>query len=405
MATTVVTPGSVPDVVPAASPTAPTTEEIQVAVPGQETVEAPAEVVEEVEQDVDLDAIPETSGDFSEYKPLFKDKPELRSILGREKAFSELQGGQSWQEFRQIHELIPTLADAESLQEQAQAHRQFMETFSENPTEALDRLRESDGNAYKSLLRTIPEVLAEQDLDTWAEHARYYVNHTLTRMGQMFPNDESVQNALSVLASKGMYGNPQSRTDSPRQVSEATRLRKQLEERDQQDKDKAFTSFQTSVSSDFQNTMVKEIEDGVRKSLPNANQSTLNILVPRIWEKLNGILGQQPQTRAQAEKMFADARKGRMSSADLKQVIDFSVRRGKLSLPGVLKSELKEWTAAAVTTNNAKVDKQKQIANATRDAGSGASASTSASNNTPKKRETSDDVWKKLESRTYQKPA
>src|SRR5215475_4626253 len=107
-----------------APPTEPVTPPADTAAvpPAEETPKeqpiAGDEPVEETE--VDLDQTPESSGDFPKYKPLFKENPELRQILGREKAFSELG---TFSEVKGIIERVPTLEDAETLAGQAENHR------------------------------------------------------------------------------------------------------------------------------------------------------------------------------------------------------------------------------------------------------------------------------------------
>jgi len=69
---------------------------------------------------------------------------QLRQIIGRERAFSELAPNGSFQELKQIVERIPSLADAEQLVADADSKRTFSQTFREDPMQFAESLKESD---------------------------------------------------------------------------------------------------------------------------------------------------------------------------------------------------------------------------------------------------------------------
>ena len=136
----------------------PAAEQPTEAIPeGQPTQEAE-------ETELNLEEAPETSGDYAKYKEIFKEHPELgsdwRTILGREAAFSGL--GQ-FSEVKGIVERVPTLEDAEILSSQAENHRLLGETYRTDPVGFVESLQENDPNAFATLTRQLPEILAQTD--------------------------------------------------------------------------------------------------------------------------------------------------------------------------------------------------------------------------------------------------
>src|SRR5258708_2622027 len=162
----VVPPEAKPEETTAAMPPAEATPTVQ-PTEGQPT-ETP-----EVEPELDLEQVPESSGDFPKYKPLFKEHPELRQILGREKAFSELG---AFSEVRSIIERVPTITDAEQLVEDAENKRTFGKSFREDVPTFVESLKESDPLAFSTFAKELPKVLAETAPELYTEQARYYVN-------------------------------------------------------------------------------------------------------------------------------------------------------------------------------------------------------------------------------------
>src|SRR5882672_12175639 len=143
----------------AASPTAQEpTKEVQQPVEGQPKLvveepiklaaEEPTSQVTEPEAEPDLDLIPEGSGDYEKFKKVFETHPELKSelkhIIGREKAFSEMAPNGSFSDTREILQRIPTVEDAETLTEQAENARSFGETFRSDRSTFIESLKESD---------------------------------------------------------------------------------------------------------------------------------------------------------------------------------------------------------------------------------------------------------------------
>src|SRR5215469_14052740 len=147
----------------------------EIAAEGQPSAEAEPQP----EAEVDLDAKPESSGEYSKYKPLFKDNPELRNIIGREAAFSELG---DFSEVKGIIERIPTLEDAETMASASENLRSFGETFRSNPTDFFLTLRDNDASAASRLVSALPQVLAETDPSLYSEQARFYTSNVLDRL-------------------------------------------------------------------------------------------------------------------------------------------------------------------------------------------------------------------------------
>ena len=402
-ATQPVTSAVTEEVKQAAPPTAATTEETQVAVPGQETVEQPAEVVEQEEQELNLDEAPEGTGDFSKYKEHFKTSPELRQILGQHKAMTELRGEQPFSEFRAIHELFPTLQDAEEVSNLANQHREMGRVLRESPQDFLDSLRESDSNAYSKLVQSLPQILAEEDRELYSSQARYYVSEVMDNLYRAGQGNQEFLTALGTVAQALGINMGMPNATRPANT-EADKLRQQLKDREEADRQQQYQNFHSSVETSFMENVVTEIESGVKKLIPTANQEQLEIIVPRIWQAVNSRLEAQPQTKADVQKRYESARKGRTGQAEQREFLDFLNRKAKLVLPLAIKEEVNKWTKAALATNNTKTEKKQDIAARSRDVGSGpqgtSSVSASQPNGKPRK---FNEIIGELQSGTYVK--
>lgn len=401
--------GSVPAVTSPAPPTGTEAEEPKIAPPGTDqpapagTPSAPAEQPEE--QEPDLEAAPESSGDFARYKSLFKDHPELQKIIGREKAFSELAPNGSFSELRQILETFPSLADAEETTRLANEHRNLGNTLRESPVDFLESLRENDGNAYAKMIEAMPQILAETDANLYSSQARYYVREVFGRLFEAGQGNQDFLHSLEAVA--GALGIGMGSASVSRPVSSETqRLRDQLKARDEQDRQQAYESFHTTVESTWADTVLTEIETGVKRIIKDVNQEQLKIIVPRVWDEVNKRLDAQPQTKADVQRRYEQARKGRTGPSEQREFIDFLTRKAKLVLPLAIKEQVNIWTKAAVATNNGKVESKQNIAAHSKDVGSGPQATTSVSGGKPPdgKPRHAKDIFAELQAGTYVAP-
>jgi hypothetical protein len=375
---------------PAAATTAPVTpkaepEEKTAAVPPadatptvQPTEGQPTEETLEVEPELDLEAVPESSGDFPKYKPLFKDHPELRQILGREKAFSELG---AFSEVRSIIERVPTITDAEQLVEDAENKRALGQTFRENPLQFAESLKESDPLAFSAFVKELPRVLAETAPELYTESARYFVNRAvdyLWNAAQQSGNQE-LATAVQLVASQGLGYQLGSSIVQPRaENSEAAKLRQKLQERDQADQESAFNSFFTQTDQAITDFGISSIEAEIKKALPDVSENALKRMVSESWDRSRSVMGAQPQTVAEVNRLLDAARKGKQSIADHKAIVNYSTSRAKLVIPKVVKEVIGEWTRDVLATNKKTIDQKKAVAATTRDVGSGPQGTSSA---------------------------
>jgi|SRR5579885_174525 len=397
--------GSAPAGNPAPPPSAePSPEETPATVPPQETAEKPAEgdPPEPEETEVDLDAVPETSGDFSKYKPLFKDYPELRNILGREKAFSEI--APSFSELRQIVERVPSLEDAEQLFSDAENKRILGQTFREDPASFMESLKESDGLAYQQLVTRLPEVLAQTDEKLFAEQARFYSNRVISNvLGIAHQSGDQELMAAAQRVAQFLGVRPGQDSAVREDNSEAARLRKQLQERDQADQQAAFDTFWSETDGAIINNCVSLIEDTLKRALPQATPAQIERMKKEAWDKTLETLNAQPQTRAQIDSFRSNALQGRMGISEHKQIVAYGTGRAKLVIPKVVKTVIDDWTGNVLKLENQKTQKKQAVAERTKDVGSGPQATSSAAGATVPngKPRSMKDVFRELESGTY----
>lgn len=388
-------------VTPAATPAA-TPEETTAAVPPAEATpgEQPTEGEQPEETEVDLEAVPETSGDFSKYKQYFKDAPELRQILGREKAFSEMQGEQPFSEFRRIHELIPTVTDAEKLVEEAENTREFGRIYRESPQEFVSNLRESDPNAFRNLAENLPDILAKVDVNLWREQATSYLEPVLSNLYNQSKDEAFKQAVQLVYQELGLSG---ARRTSPASNPEVEELKRQLAEKNKSESDQAFQSFWGQTDEAVINRTVTEIEGALKKALPTASEKQMRRMVNEAYSQTLESLGSQPQFVAQMDTYRQNAIKGRQGIAEHNAIVDFATKRAKLVIPRVAAKVASEWSESILATNKQTVEKKQAIAATTKDVGAGPQATTSATNAAAPKagKRTAEDIFKELESGSY----
>jgi hypothetical protein len=369
-------------VVPAASPTAQDPKPEVTPVEGQPAVAQPEtptpEAAEpEIETEPNLEEAPETSGDFAKYKPLFKEHPELRNIIGREKAFSEL--GQ-FSEVKEIVQRIPTLADAEQLVTDSEAKRNLAQTFREDTATFVESLKDSDPLAFQNLANQLPDILAESDPQLYSQQARTYSTKVLTNLLHMAQQDgnQALYDAVQMVANGlgerlGAQAAPLAKPNS-----ELERLRREKTEREQQDRSASFDTFWNSTDQVVINNTVTDIEAIAKKAIPTATESQLKRIVQESYAKTLEMINQQPQTIAQINQYRAMAQKGKQGIAEHNAIISYVTGRVKLVVPKATKSVIDEWSKSVLQLNQDKTDKQKAIAAKTKDVGTGPQGTTSS---------------------------
>jgi len=375
------------------------------AVPGQETAEQPIEGAEPEEAEVNLDEVPEGTGEFSEFKEQIKAAPKLRQILGQHKAYVEMRGDQPWEEFKGIHERVPTLADAERLVEESEQAREFGKTYRESPVQFVESLKQSDPHAFTKLVSDLPQILAKTDLNAWRDQAASYIDPVLNNLYGIAARDknEALTQAVQLVAQS--LGIAPGRTTSPASNPEVEELRKKLQEKEQSEGTQAFESFWGQTDSVVINRTVTEIEATLKKAAPNASEATMKRMVREVYDKTLQALGEQPQFVAQMESYRQGAQKGRQGISDHNAIVDFATKRAKLVIPRVARDIASEWSKSILQTSKQTIETKQAIAAKTKDVGSGPQATSSAAAAVPKNgKRTSEDVWKEMESGNYVPP-
>ena len=401
------TAGSAPAAAPVTAPV--TTEEPKEPVippaeePKPDTVaEQPSEVPAEEpieETEPNLEEQPETSGDFAKYKPLFKEHPELRQIVGREKAFSELG---DFSTVREVMSRVPTIEDAEVLVNDAENKRELGRTFREDRNTFVESLKESDPLAFQQFTKELPEILAQTDEGLWREQATAYTSTVLSNAYQIAGNakDEELAKAVQLLSTALGMPLGAARAAQPTSSPELEKLRREKAEREQNDAQAAFDSFWSQTDEVVITSTVGEIENSIKKAVPQATPAQLKRMVNEAYDRTLDNLKTQPQFVSQMSTYRANAEKGRMGIADHKQIVDFSLRRAKLVIPKAVKETVNEWSSTVLKTNNENIEKKQAIAKTTKDVGAGPQGTSSVAGGQQKQQSRHlKDIFAELDSR------
>lgn len=358
----------------------------------------------EPEPEVDLDETPESSGDFDKYKPLFAANPELRAILGREQAFSDIAPNGSFRELKSIVERVPSLEDAETLANDSANHRAMGETFRRDPLGFTESLKENDPFAFQQFAQRLPEILAQTDPALYEQQAKFYSNGVLDHLFTAAQRSGNEQDALAVQMVARQLGVQLGgqRLQPINDNSEVARLRRELAEKNNSDAQGRAESFWDGTQTEHYQTSASEIESMIKTSSPNVTPGQLKRMTSEVWEKVNSRLAQQPQTMAQINQFKASVGKGKTGASDHKAIVDFAMRRTRQLMPIVWKEVSKEWSDQVVATNKEKLDKKKGVTSTAAPVVTSSARQPAAKTGLKK---TFGNVFDALRNGTYQKPA
>ena len=368
----------------------------------------PPEELEEKEPDLEeRPALPEDAFHKLREDGTFKAHPELRGIIGRHEAYSELG---TVAEFRQLRETFPTLEDVEKVTQAAEELRVASETYRDDPAAFVENLREIDAGAFTKLTLEFPKVVAQLDPQAYVTLRSQVFEDALDLLRDSAERDDNQEfltqlEAVAVVAlgrSLSAKSRVAARPD-PRDA-EVTRLKKDKEDRERSDRQQEFQSFHSTVETSYMNQCLVDIEALVTKTFPGIVEDDKKDVVREVWDKLQETLTAQPQTRAYAQRVYKDAaEKGRTGSAEQKALIDFLVKRAKLVLPGPgTKAVLTKWTRRLVSASREQLEKQRTIAAQGKDAGGASGAPPKPAEGAqappaPAKRQTEDEIFAELE--------
>lgn len=386
----------------ASAASAPVTEEVKVATPTTETpaveVQAPAgeqpatpetpttpetaEVTEPETDEINLEST-EVEG-WDKYKDAFKDKPELgrewRNVLGQRNAYVEL-GPLS--DVREIVQRIPTVEDAETLASQAENLKVLSETFRDSPIEFAERLQELDKTAYLELVTRLssPEVLQEVAPHVLQQRVQSDVHRALEATYAQAGTDEE-RAALQIVARMWNYRPNQAPAPAPVN-SELEKLRKEKQEREQNDSKARYQEFYGQTDTAIAENSLSEIQSSIKKVMPNVNEEQLKTLTQRAWQNVIKTVNEQPQTKAQINRYLQDAQKGRDGLEQHRAMVSFVTGRNSKQIPVAVKEAVNWLTKQIINSNTTQIDKRKAIAEKTKDVGTGVQGTTSAAAGAP----------------------
>lgn len=368
----------------------------------QPQVDQPEETEPESEPDLEESA---EAKPFSEYKDVFKTHPELRTKVARENAFTELFP--KFSDAKQLREWFPTQDDAERIVEDSTNLRTMQETFRSDPAGYMDSLRETDAASFQKLVTSLPSYLSQSDPDLYANVARPIVTTVFDNLFEaaQAAGDKALVAQLIEVAGRGLGitlgGYRPQRQDAS--TSEIERLRKQVQERDEADRERAFTTFTQDVDQQFVSRVQGEIAKIVDGSTFTDKVKTT--IKKSVWESVHASINNQPAVRSEVERLFVKARDGKATKAEQSQLVESLVRRASSLIPGVYKTESAEWAKAVVKRSKEEIANKQRIAETTKDAGSGVGAGGAArpasAPRPPRQPRTAADILAEARSGTY----
>lgn len=381
--------------------------------------EKPAEPAPEEEPEPDLEARPELpEGSYHKYgkaqivgedgksTPLFKAFPELRGVIGRHEAYSDLG---TISELRDLRTKFPSNEDAEHIVGNSQEFEKWGGEYLDNPAAFLETLQTADQQAFEKLAAELPKFVATQFPEVARRQASQTIESTLRHWQTTAEQarDEELAAAISLVAERAGVNLRFAPPAPSAENSEVSRLRKQLADRENADKIATFKGFASSVESDFTESVLAEIQAQTIKSFPQlqeqgtdapsvaaSKKSDLKDIVREMWQELQDALDNQPQTAAYVKKAYESAKAGRNGANEKKALTDFLVARAKQTLPAIKSRVITKW-ARRIVADAKKAAPQKIAAPAKESAKAPASAPAPAK---PTPRRSEEDILNSLAS-------
>lgn len=332
-------------------------------------------VPEEPEAELDLEAIPAEHDDFAKYKPLYKENPELRGIIGRHAEFTEM-----FPEFafaRELHEAIPDRDSLEQTVTDANEWRGISSELQSNPNDFLSSYAEKNPNGFSKMARDFPRLLEQSDRQMWIAQRTETFQEILDNVAHI-ANQESNNEVLSALGivAREMGLRLGDSTNTPRvdpRDAELTRLKTERDERIQSEKKQAYESFATSVDTSFEDKGRAEVNAAVKAALAKAAFEDTGGLITedlteKIWTKTIAKLNEQPDFKRQIPAMFQEAtRTGKYTESEKNRILDFSMKKLAQLRPAIHREVFDKWTPVFVGANKAKIQAKQTIAAQTKD--------------------------------------
>lgn len=378
-----------------ASPTAPTSklteDEIfaRVSQPAQEqpatTEETPSEAVaetqptpEEPETELDLEAIPAEHDDLLKYKPLFKENPDLRGIIGRHAAFTEMFP--DFQFARHLHETFPDHESAEQAVTDSQEWQRVSTILKERPEDFSAEYAEANPQGFARMAREVPKLLEQTDRSAWIQQRTETFQEILDNAASIASanQDQEAFTALQTVArSMGLrLGASQATPRTDPRDTELARLRKEKEDRQVNEHRANYESFVQTVESSYREQVKASISTDVKNALAKAGmaeedtryQATVKRMEEETWSKLDAKIKEQPDTKKRINDAFAAAAKDRrMGEADKRAIIDFAVRKAIQTKPAIFREVVNEWSKLVIGNQQKKIETRQTVAAQTKD--------------------------------------
>lgn len=361
-------------------------------------------VTDEPEVELDLQLVPDEHDDILKYKPLFKENPELRGIVGRHAAFTEMYP--DFQFAKQLHETFPDQESMEQAMNDAGEWQRVSTILTERPEDFPAEYAEANPLGFARMAREIPKLLEQSDKNAWIAQRTETFQEILDNAAAIASQsqDQEVLAALQLVARNmglRLGASAQVQRTDPRDA-ELTKLRKESEDRKSGEKKQAYDNFRQSVDGDYTESVISEIETDlkgalVKANIPDASEAVMKRMVKDVWDRLDQKMREQPDTQKRIRDAFQAANSsGRMGESDKRSILDFVLRKAKATRPAIMREVVNEWTKSIIGAQAKKTEKLQTVAAQTKDVGSGRGAPTPPAarpSNVPQKRMTEKDIF------------
>lgn len=283
--------------------------------PDEEEPEEPE--VEETEEEEEVGRVSFKTLKEKLGKDVFTKVPELRHILGREQAYTEL---------------YPTLDEAKSAKESVGALAYFTQLVESGVVAPiLEGLQKTSGpEAYKKFVNNFLPTLRKTDRDAYFETTEPVLVEAL---GVALQNMEATGNKIGAASVKNVlqiiFGKPElPKTRLPEAKLDLDKPNEEVSQREQELLAQRYRDFVDETTE----TATIRLKALIRREVDPENKLQApyrDFVVDRMMSELNSVLQKDPQYQTRFKKLLQQVRSGDMSYPRKKELIENFVHRAK----------------------------------------------------------------------------
>lgn len=302
-----------------------------------------------------------------ELKQLFDANPELRRVWQAERAYRGVFPTVA--EARELKKIFPTLVDArtaaENLADLQRLDRWFFSSRPEDHAELIANLQQLDPQAFHSLARAFPQVLAQIDPEAYRADTALRVEATLAdvRAEAARRSDEAAVAAADLLA-QWLFGGrgaglkvaaTRPQAPEPREAL-LTRREQALAQREAAAQQEALARFYEDCNATVVENVLDAIKSQVAELLPEElSEGVRNRVIGEIYREIDANLRANQPLAEQLRQAF---RSGARDEAHEKAVVNLVVGRARSVLPQVAKKVIGDWTANVLAATRQRAARQ-----------------------------------------------